>query len=272
MSNSENPFSALVDVIRKEVQKGAGPAWGMGEVVSTSPLKVEYQGVQLTGEQVADAEAWAGALAVGDRVPVLPDREDGKFVLIRPGGAGAGDFAPANHAHGSLASDGKIGTLAGLLIGTGTGGAVEAKTAAQLKAILLDIEHPVGSVWTSKSPTSPATLFGGAWEAIPEGAFLMSGGATRVPGGGLDSGYGGSETHAHAEGSLTAAIGGKAGESYLYWRNQSSPYTSTYRMPLSGILAANASEMTTGSDVYGTTAPGGSLPPWRAYYMWERTA
>lgn len=99
MASGENPFSAMVDVIREEVRRGAGPSWNMGEVISVSPLKVRYRGVQLNADQVAAAEQWAAQLKVGDSVPVLPDRDDGRFAIMQPADSAA--FASAEHDHDS---------------------------------------------------------------------------------------------------------------------------------------------------------------------------
>ena len=68
----------------------------------------------------------------------------------------------ADYLDGKHASDftpSVIGTTSGLLLGTGTDGAIEAKTVAALKAILLDLTHPVGSVFESLDSTSPATVW-----------------------------------------------------------------------------------------------------------------
>ena len=97
MASGENPFSAMVDVIREEVRRGAGPSWNMGEVVSTAPLQVRYQGVLLNADQVAAAGQWAAQLTVGDSVPVLPDRDDGRFAIMQPADSTA--FAAAGHDH-----------------------------------------------------------------------------------------------------------------------------------------------------------------------------
>lgn len=43
---------------------------------------------------------------------------------------------------------------------------------------LLDYVHPVGSYYLSDNTTSPAELFGGTWEKLSEGTFLMSAGTS----------------------------------------------------------------------------------------------
>jgi hypothetical protein len=57
---------------------------------------------------------------------------------------------------------------------TGGGGNIDAGTleTQTLSDILLMI-YPVGAIYTSVSPTSPATLFGGTWEAFADGRTLV---------------------------------------------------------------------------------------------------
>ena len=117
MASGENPFSAMVDVIREEVRRGAGPSWNMGEVISVSPLKVRYRGVQLNADQVAAAGQWAAQLKVGDSVPVLPDRDDGRFAIMQPADSAA--FASAEHDHDSDYLSLSGGTMAGSITMTG---------------------------------------------------------------------------------------------------------------------------------------------------------
>ena len=39
---------------------------------------------------------------------------------------------------------------------------------------MLDLVHPVGSIYTSTDSTSPATLFGGTWSQISDGYYLRA--------------------------------------------------------------------------------------------------
>ena len=57
--------------------------------------------------------------------------------------------------------------------------------------------YPIGSVYTSTVATSPADLFGGIWEALPEGRVLLAQGA-QYPAGQ----QGGEATHAITEGEM----------------------------------------------------------------------
>ena len=51
------------------------------------------------------------------------------------------------------------------------------------KVKLFDLIYPVGSIYTSTNPTSPATLFGGTWEQIKDRfLYTASGGSTDIGG------------------------------------------------------------------------------------------
>ena len=64
---------------------------------------------------------------------------------------------------------------------------------------------PIGSIYTSISPTSPATLFGGTWEQI-QGRFLLSASSSYTAGGtGGVSNIDLSHTHSTTAVALTAA-------------------------------------------------------------------
>nr|DAI09534.1 MAG TPA: baseplate protein [Caudoviricetes sp.] len=59
----------------------------------------------------------------------------------------------------------------------------------QVLAAVVKRDHPVGSLYISENPTSPAELYGGTWERI-EGRFIM-GASDTYPAGST----GGSATH-----------------------------------------------------------------------------
>lgn len=83
--------------------------------------------------------------------------------------------AAASHPHGNVTNDGKIGTAADKIVCTEANGVMNAKTVADLKALFLDITHPVGSIFMSASFSTAAQVaaaMGGTWVAW---------GAGRVP-------------------------------------------------------------------------------------------
>ena len=191
-------------------------------------------------------------------------------------GKDASDFTPS-----------VIGTTAGLLLGTGTEGVIEAKTVEALKAILLDLTRPVGSVFESLDSTSPATLFGGTWAAIGAGTFLVAAGTGYAAGS-----TGGAATHAHTTpihthttGSVGLSIenlpshnhpvrtistdtaGGYASvegswKAGYNWDSDFSQYT--------GSGTAHNHGTTEGASP--TTNAASTLPPYYAVYIWRRTA
>ena len=41
---------------------------------------------------------------------------------------------------------------------------------------VIDIVHPVGSLYISENPTEPRLIFGGVWEKLPDGVFIRNSG------------------------------------------------------------------------------------------------
>ncbi len=130
--------------------------------------------------------------------------------------------------------------------------------------------HPVGSYYWSNDSTSPATLFGGTWEALPAGYTLIAQGS------GSDS-----------FGSYTYTAGQKYGErkhqlttdelashSHTYWPDTTKKGTSQD----SGAWFVDAGTIgqTQGvirsTDAAGKNVPHNTLPPSIASYGWRRTA
>jgi hypothetical protein len=145
-----------------------------------------------------------------------------------------------------------------------------AKTQAKLDA------HPVGSYYWSNDSTSPATLFGGTWEALPAGYTLIAQG---------------SDTDEY--GSFTYEAGQKYGERKHQLTTDELPKISGSVSSLmrwntgkvqSGVLKAvegtskfpssqteNVSN-TTVSIEFGKDVAHENLPPCTAAYAWMRTA
>jgi len=329
MASGENPFSAMVDVIREEVRRGAGPSWNMGEVISVSPLKVRYRGVQLNADQVAAAEQWAAQLKVGDSVPVLPDRDDGRFAIMQPADSAAfasaehdhdsdyaalghdhdSDYAALGHDHDSDYAalghdhdsdylgktdkaadsdklDGKDSTAFAAAGHTHDYSAVylaiagkaadssklDGKTLAQVIADAVaevnSKNRRVGTLyWTlyNTEADRPATLFGGTWVLLTSGTFPVAGAATGdyIPGD-ATKGEGGEATHTLSSAEIPAhnhPIPAKSGASgFGAWGNVAFP-----------------SNTGTGTSMNTSNSSGGggahnNMPPWKAYYIWEKTA
>lgn len=126
---------------------------------------------------------------------------------------------------------------------------------------LLDYVHPIGSYYLSDQPTSPAQLFGGTWEKLVEGIFLMSAG-TNYPVGST----GGEAAHTLSAAEMPAHRHGFY-MGYGDWKNgmhDAIIYTQ-----------AQYQRSATGDSVYLQQSAGGgkshnNLPPYVATNVWRR--
>lgn len=141
-------------------------------------------------------------------------------------------------------------------------GQANKKAAAQL---LLDICHPVGSLYWSTVSTSPATLFGGTWEQVKD-KFILAAGDTYTAGN-----TGGEATH-----TLTTNEMPQHNHQGLYWLdetrnvslNTGSQYPNGYQINWTG--TADATKFMTGKT--GEGAAHNNMPPYLVAYCWKRTA
>ncbi len=261
MPGADNPFSRMIEVLQQQARKTSGPAWGWGEVSGTAPLRVLYQGVQLAADQLADADKWAAALTIGDKVAVLPNREDGQFAIIRPGET---DCAPADHDHDEayLAIAGKAADSSKL------DGKTLAQVIADAVAEVNSKNRRVGTLyWTLYNTVAdrPATLFGGTWVLLTSGTFPVAGAATGdyIPGD-ATKGEGGEATHTLSSAEIPAhnhPIPAKSGASGLgAWGNVAFPSNTGTETSM------NTSNSSGGGGAHN------NMPPWKAYYIWEKTA
>jgi hypothetical protein len=120
---------------------------------------------------------------------------------------------------------------------------------------LLDYVHPVGSYYLSDNTTSPAELFGGTWEKLAEGTFLMSAG-TNYPVGST----GGEATHVLSVDEMPSHS-----HNYGSTRQDADPDTSGahgYKWS-----AINNSQTTTTS---GGNKAHNNMPPYTATNIWQR--
>lgn len=133
-------------------------------------------------------------------------------------------------------------------------------TATVVKLIKL-LSWPVGSIYTSTKSTDPHELFGGTWKAI-EDVFLYCAGPKHAAGE-----TGGEETHKltveempeHNHASPDAAPG-----FFVGWGSAS------------GDGWVTAATQATGGGWWTKNTGGGQpfsiMPPYKAFYAWERTA
>lgn len=145
-----------------------------------------------------------------------------------------------------------------------------AKLGGSTLASVILAAYPVGAIYMSYSSTSPATLFGGTWSALPAGRFLRAG---------TGGSTGGSDTHAHSttavaltedqipshvhaiklyDSSGTQSTGyGVAG---LYNKLDSGSTTNTQRKGSGAVHG------------HGNTGSASNVPAYYEVYAWRRTA
>lgn len=131
--------------------------------------------------------------------------------------------------------------------------------------------HPVGSYYWSNDSTSPATLFGGTWEALPPGYTLIAQGS------GSDS-----------FGSFTYTAGQKYGErKHQLTTDELASHGHTYTLDTTkkgtsqnngswfvdaGTIGEQATGKSRSTDATGKSVPHNNLSPSIASYGWCRTA
>jgi len=142
---------------------------------------------------------------------------------------------------------------------------LDGKTFTDIMALI----YPVGAIYISTSSTSPATLFGGTWEAYGRGRVLV---------GKADSGTfatagstGGSETHSHGLASGFAKITASTSGWIAMARKATASWTTTNKNNAANNTSTGDS-VSTGAELGGSTDNGSSLQPYVVVYMWRRTA
>ena len=192
---------------------------------------------------------------------------------IVPNGDGEGSLGTSTAKWGAVySSDPASGENSGQVPTTAW---VQKLLAAALAKAKLDA-HPVGSYYWSNDGTSPATLFGGTWEALPAGYTLIAQGS--------DS---------DSFGSFTYTAGQKYGERKHQLTTDELPkisgrvsylIRSIFNQAQSGVLKASdstakypsaASENLRGTTLsieFGKDVPHENLSPCMAAYGWRRTA
>lgn len=135
-----------------------------------------------------------------------------------------------------------------------------------LSTLILEAVYPVGSIYMSVNSTSPATLFGGTWEAI-QGKFLL---------GAYGNTYKAGTTGGEATHTLTAnempehahymAVGNAAGNDI--W----TPQAGDYLVDVGGVSNDHKTySAQLGMDNAGGGAAHNNMPPYLAVYIWKRT-
>ena len=149
------------------------------------------------------------------------------------------------------------------------------KTAAQVETLIsesINRIYPIGAVYISFEATSPSDLFGGSWEAIDEGRFLM---ASKKASGNT----GGNKNHLHemwmAAANMNVDSSGNLNyrELYAYDKNETfMSYTYNKSVPINTYAYESQGEEIFGVRVIGTTDHSDHTPPYVTVYMWRRIA
>lgn len=124
---------------------------------------------------------------------------------------------------------------------------------------LLDLLHPVGSIFQSTDPTSPADLFGGTWEQVKD-VFLLAAGDSHAAGS-----TGGEETH-----TLTKAELPDHNHGYDYTGQSITEGVNAIRLYKAASTQYNAYTGKATSNCGGQAH--NNMPPYLAVYTWRRTA
>ena len=123
-----------------------------------------------------------------------------------------------------------------------------------IKTRLLNLVYPIGSIYISKTNSSPENFLGGKWEPITD-RFLIGAGATYPVGQ-----MGGESTH-----TLTLEEIPSHNHYYAIGRGLSDTASDAYRAS----TYAGTDNRTT--EYAGDGQPHNNMPPYIAVYMWERT-
>ena len=138
---------------------------------------------------------------------------------------------------------------------------------------IADFIYPVGSIYMSVNSTSPATLFGGTWEAI-EGRFLL-GAVTSTT---LATGYQPGDVGGEAAHTLTIQEMPKHSHVERYSWTDGGSTLNTLSCNGVALSATNVNGFAgidrgdTNTTETGSSFAHNNMPPYLAVYMWKRTA
>lgn len=127
--------------------------------------------------------------------------------------------------------------------------------------------YPIGSLYIGSTPTSPAELYGGAWERIKD-RFILAAGDTYAVGS-----TGGEATHTlklyeMPEHSHYYRVDGQSGTPIVTFESWRWGFPSDIISQNKDTVAA----LGAGSTTTGQSKPHNNMPPYRAFYVWQRIA
>ena len=127
--------------------------------------------------------------------------------------------------------------------------------------------YSIGDVLQTINATSPAIRWPGTtWAAITAGTFLVAAG----------TGYAAGSTGGEAKHALTAGENASHRHDEIYRNNETTPLTYINSSATEGtalaLLGYNVGSFKLTTSYSGSGTAHNNLPPYRAVYMWERTA
>ncbi len=137
--------------------------------------------------------------------------------------------------------------------------------------------YPVGAVYISFESTSPSRWYGGTWEKLEAGRFLMAGESSGIKQGNRYHSHLGSGLYADIHMSSTVD-----GDTIIHWQDAGAersdevgnwgfyPRDNMTFEPSNSV--ASGSEYSRGITVDGTTSEAEALPPYITVHMWRRIA
>lgn len=133
------------------------------------------------------------------------------------------------------------------------------------------MDHEWHILWDD---TKPASLYGGSWEELAQGIFLMSAGSGgTVAKQDINKATGGSTTHIHGRGTLVALFNTQDHdrmvrvneETDLYGIDKTADYGDWYTIAQPGTWTYREA-----TRVQGSTASASNLPPYITAHIWRR--
>lgn len=126
---------------------------------------------------------------------------------------------------------------------------------------------PVGTILATSTNTSPASYIGGSWEAYAPGRTLVGVSTTDTD---FDlNKQGGSKTHSHNPGTLSAQVS-LEGQNTVVRRVRLSSFKGDVRK--SGDINGGSFDATWGAAIVGHSDPASSMNPYVAVCYWRRVA
>ena len=79
MVNSKDPYIRLLGLMRARGRLDNPATWGLGKVISSAPLRVEYMGMVLEPEQMVRTDSTV--YKVGDELVLTPGAGEDLFLI-----------------------------------------------------------------------------------------------------------------------------------------------------------------------------------------------